>query len=362
MVSDGNLHRLESSADKARLSLLSLDELLACARQSALGDSVEPSALRKIQKQALLESFAVKKFHRDYKEWENSARSHFVNSEVRAYNQKYAQISRLHTDSSDLEGTLQDLRTAILLPAFKFSIQTLQEYENGELLQHIEKDSNGEYPRTVNTDQIFSLESNSTLPHPTYQQFNRLVNIEYRLRMQLQIKYEVLLRVKASLAAKNSQWATRDSSLNKFITTDLPKVIEEVARIKTREYEDLKYYESDFDMEDDGEDLTESGTEDVHEDEENQKEPSIEPPAGDDDNLEETNREEEVTEQENSEPREETIDATEDNDVDDQDAENAGEDGENAVETEREDSQTPAGHEPEADEPAPTSAEDMILD
>lgn len=268
MVNNNNIAYLQSSASKAKASLQSLDEIICSAKQIAQGDQVEKGRLKKIQKQAILDSFTVKKFHRDFKEWENMAQRQFVDTQVKAYNKKYAQISRLHSETLHLEETLSELRSTILLPQFHFSIQTLQHYEDGKLLEHVAKDEKGQYPSTVSTDQIFSLDPNSTLPHPTYQEFNKLVNIEYRLRMQLQIKYEVLLRVKANLAAKNSQWATRDSTLNQFITRDLPKVIDEVKKIKTSEYEDLKYYEEDFDMEDEANDeLGDSGTEAIPEEE-----------------------------------------------------------------------------------------------
>lgn len=240
---------LQSRVEKANNSLASLDKLVAYTKEITQSGLVDHDKLITLQKQTLLDSFTVKKFHREYKEWENSTRNAFVEGQVKAYNKKYAQISRLHSQSSGLEDTLRDLRAAIRLPKFLFSIQTLEQYEDGKLLEVVEKDANGEYPRRVGIDQLFSLDPSSVLPHPSYQEFNKLVNMEYRMRTQLQIKYEVLLRIKTSLAAKNSQWATRDSTLNKFITQELPKVVQEVERIKSIEYEDLKYYEDDYDME-----------------------------------------------------------------------------------------------------------------
>lgn len=189
----------------------------------------------------------MKKLHRDHKEWENAARARFIDGEVKAYNRRYAEISRLHTSISALEATYAELRKSIRLPRFSFSLQTLEQYHGGKYLQYLERDSAGKYPRQVAVGQLFSLERQSALPAPDFAEFNRLVNLEFRLRMRMQIKYEVLLRVKSHLARKNSQWSSRDSALNQFLTRDLAKMMGEVDKIKTSEYEDLKYYD-DYDM------------------------------------------------------------------------------------------------------------------
>lgn len=240
---------LRESSAKAKAACDSLTKLLKIARLISNGQDVDTTELKMAQKQALLDSFKVKKLHRDHKEWENATKEQFVEKEIKAYNRKYAQISRLHSANTILESKYAELRKSVQLPKFHFSIQTLEQFEGGKLLQYLKKDSAGNYPRKVQVSEIFSLDRNSVLPNPEFAEFNKLVNLEYRLRMRMQIKYEVLLRVKSHLTAKNSQWSARDSLLNQFITRDLAKMIAEVEKIKTSEYEDLKYYEDDFDME-----------------------------------------------------------------------------------------------------------------
>lgn len=346
MANSNDMLALQADAEKAKHSLKSLDDLLAITKQFALGQLANMVQLQKAQKSAILDSYKVKKFHREHKEWEDRTRKQFVDSQVKAYNRKYAQISRLHSQTLGLEESLADLQNTVLLPQFKFSLQTIQQYEDGKYLEFVEKDANGEYPRTITTDQIFSLDPSSLRPHPTFLDFNKLVNIEFRSRIQLQIKYEVLLRIKATLAAKNSQWATRDSKLNDFITRDLPKVVDEVEKIKTSEYEDLKYYEEDYDIDGEGDDLDETGTEAINEgDEPYQKDASVEA------NVEPEQDEEHLEEE--AEPAE---------------AQNEGlerEASEPETEQEPEHEEAKAGEPEPSDElpeQIPSSAEDMILD
>lgn len=284
MVLENRVEDLRSLAEKAERSLDSVSELLRLTKEISNGIG-NLQDLKKAQKQVLLDSFSVKKFHRDYKEWENNGINLFIDGEVKAYNRKLAQMSRLHNEIFEQEEKYAELRKTISLPQFQFSLQTIESYEGGRLLERLETE-NGKYPRKIQLDQLFSLDSNSRLPPPSFTEFNQLVNLEYRLRMFMQIKHEVLLRVKTHLTAKNTQWATRDAALDLFMTRDLPKVIAEVEKIKTSEYEDLKYYEEEYEMEDDEEEEEE---EEVEEEEEEAEEEN-------DDVREENRDEEEVPE------------------------------------------------------------------
>lgn len=262
MVLDNNRAAyLRAGAEKVKNGSLSASKLLELTKQLAEGNG-DALEVKKVQKQTLLDSFAIKKFHRDYKEWSNGSIDQFIDSEVKMYNRKFAQMARLHTDVLELEGKYADLRKTISLPPFHFSTQTLQAFEGGRLLERIQKEK-GRYPSKISLDQLYSVDRNSKLPPPVFAEFNKLVNLEFRLRMLRQIKHEVLLRVKSHLTAKNTQWASRDAALNLFLTRDLPKVVEEVAKTKSSEYEDLKYYEEDYDMED-----SQNEEEEVVEDEE----------------------------------------------------------------------------------------------
>lgn len=203
--------------------------------------------LQTAQRQFLLDSFAANKLNKQYKQWEAAERDSFVNNEVLAYNKRVAQMARLNDEVEALDREYDGLRNSISLPDFRFSIQTIQEYENGRFLQNVPQSADGKVPLQVRLNELFSLDSGLETPTPTFAEFSKLVNLEYRLRMQRQIKYEVLLVVKQQLTAKNKKWAARDSSLNQFMTRDLPSMFDEVAKIKQSEYEDLRHYNDDDD-------------------------------------------------------------------------------------------------------------------
>lgn len=268
MAQTSTTETLVTGVGKSLQSLDSLSELIAAAENLSKKGPVRPEHLAGIQRKVLLDSFTVKKFHRDYKEWEHSQKDQFLEKEVKPYNQKYGQMSRVYNDLERLDAALEELRKNTQIPTFNFSIQTIQQFENGLLLKRVPKNINGQYPSKVPVSQLFSLDAESNLPAPSFPIFNKLVNLEYRLRMLLHIKYEVLLRAKAHLSAKNTQWASRDAKLNLFLTRDFKAVYEEISKIKASEYEDLKYYEDDFeDEESEGE--GEDQDEEVEENDEN---------------------------------------------------------------------------------------------
>ncbi|KAM9926666.1 hypothetical protein OXX59_003053 [Metschnikowia pulcherrima] len=258
MVQEVKAESLLLAAEDAKQSLDSISKLLQIAEDAASKRKVDSDEFTKAQRHALLDSFKVKKFHREFKEWEHTQKEVFVETEVKRYNQKYAQMSRVYADYERSAAIFEDARKTTQIPQFSFSLETIKHFENGVLLERVEKGANGEYPGQIALSSLFSLDADSGLPPPSFQVFNKLVNLEYRLRMLLQIKHEVLLRAKTHLAAKNSQWASRDAKLNSFLGTDFRRVYEEIEKIKTSEYEDLKYYEEDFeeeeeDLDDDGE-------------------------------------------------------------------------------------------------------------
>lgn len=254
-----SLKQLEGSLD-------STNELLLLVNEIAGEKEANMASFRLAQRKAMLDSLNVKRTHKQYKVWENEKRDNFIASEIKAYNKKYAQMSRLHTDLSELEEKLNDTRKQVYLPNFRFSIQTLQNYDNGSLLKYVKKDEAGTYPLLVRLGELFSLEPNSTQLAPDFQTFNKLVNLEFHLRTLCQIKYEVLLRIKAHLDNKNSQWAKRDNSLNAFITRDLRETIDLVKKIRASETQDLRDIDVDSEFDYDGERDEERDDEDEEKD------------------------------------------------------------------------------------------------
>lgn len=233
---------LQAEAEKCRAGLDNLEALLSAA-DSMTNDI--PENLGVLQKQALLDSVGTGRFHRRYKEWENQGKADFVEQEIRPYNKKLARLSRLSNDYEHAQLAYDDLRRVTKMPVFAFSTETVAAYENGRLLKTLEIESEHEQLPLIALDKLYTLNPGSQLARPDYHEFSALLKAEYRTRMLLQIKHEVLLKIKSDLMSKNSQWAARDTRLNDFLTKDLAQVHAEIQKVRASEYEDLRYYEDE---------------------------------------------------------------------------------------------------------------------
>lgn len=210
----------------------------------------ETARFKDLRKRFLLESYHINKLHREYKLWEDDWTKQFVEEEVRSYNRKLGEMARINYNVERLSEEYSNLKRKISLPKFTFSFKTIEAFENGRLVQFVSKNEKGEYPSSVELGSLFSLDRQSHLLPPDFDIFKKLMNIEYRLRIERKAKYDILLSIKQDLTSKNIKWATRDTELNNFINTKLSNVIKDVEKVRKSEHEELKYYgdlsDSDF--------------------------------------------------------------------------------------------------------------------
>lgn len=73
------------------------------------------------------------------------------------------------------------------------------------------------------------------LPFPQFEEFNRLVNAEYRLRIEKRIKYEILEVVRNRLATSTEKWKARVARLDKFFD-GVDEIANEVDTIQAEGY------------------------------------------------------------------------------------------------------------------------------
>ncbi|KAK6453844.1 uncharacterized protein RJT20DRAFT_143194 [Scheffersomyces xylosifermentans] len=223
-----------------------------------------------LKKKFILDSFKVSKVQKEYKEWEHSQTDSFIKNEITAYNKTVSESARLNIKIDTLTEQFEELNSTVHLPRFTFSIQTLLKFGDEKLLEYLEKDEDGEYPSTVEVDQLFSVDSKSNLPFPDYKVFYDLVNLEYRLRAEKRIKYEILVLIRNQIALNNTKWATRDNYLSDFLKKQIPTVIGEIESIKTSEAENKEESEE---SEDEQEEIIEQ---EIEEEEEEENEPQEE--------------------------------------------------------------------------------------
>lgn len=233
---------LEQTADTfgSAAKLLRLNKEIS-NYENLLQEKVNES--KKLQKEFILDSFHVNRLHKSYKDWENKENDAFMGGEIKGYNYKLGKMSRLNFETEKLDKEYEGLREKVKLPACLLSIRTIKKYNDGALLRYILKNADGEFPSSIDISELFSLDPQSELPPPDFKVFNRLLNIEFRLRIQRKVKYEILLSVKQQLTAKNKKWSSRDSDLNYFMTTKLADIMSEVEKVRKSEYEDLKDYD-----------------------------------------------------------------------------------------------------------------------
>lgn len=245
-----DIEQIRARLHRARTSLDTIGNVLSLSKASG-SHSLDVNQLKKAQKAAILDSYHVKMLHLDFKTWENEQENQFIELHVQAYNKKFAQVGRLHEQVDLAEQAHEEAIKVVQIPDATISISTLRKYANGRYLEYVSRDESGSLPASVKTSQLFSPDGNSGLARPDYHVFNDLLQAEFRQRMLLQIKYEVLCKVKSDVSAKNRQWATRDVELNRFVNEKLRQQLEEVQKIKASEYEDLRDYEDDVEEDDD---------------------------------------------------------------------------------------------------------------
>ncbi|KAK6462755.1 hypothetical protein DFJ63DRAFT_336060 [Scheffersomyces coipomensis] len=222
---------------KTAQDLLSTNQQLI--NQSNTNEEIA-NQLQTLKKQFILDSFNVNKVIKDYKDWDHQYTQDFINYEIFNYNKVLTDNNRLQQEVDKLTGIYEELYNKVSLPDIEFSIQTLIQFNDEEILRQLPRDENGSYPKIIHINQLFSLDPKSELSFPDYKKFQKLTDIEYRLRASKRLKYEILLFIKNQVSVNNTKWSKRDNELKTFLNQKLPKVFDEVNVIKGLEAKALK--------------------------------------------------------------------------------------------------------------------------
>lgn len=185
-----------------------------------------------LDRQFITDSFLVNRLTKAFKDWEERNKKSYLETEARGYNKHISQIARVNTEVEALEADFERNLRKNTLPNFAFSILTIENYNGGEFLKYLSQDENGQYQKQVTTSEIFLLDESSKLPEPEFKVFNRLINIEARIRLRKKIVCEILIHTKNQLASKNRKWSARDTSLQEFLETTLPGVFTEIEKVR----------------------------------------------------------------------------------------------------------------------------------
>lgn len=205
-------------------------------------------------RQFIIESFMIEKFQRDYKEWEYQSKQEFLDNEVLMYNHKIGQMTKLNYEVGKLDEAYETKKQQLELPNIVVSTWTIKEYDE-TLLQNISNTTT-----EVKLKEIFSLDGQK-LPALTQEIFTQIMTIEFRLRIERMIKYDILLKVKRELTAINRKWSKRNNDLNGFINGRLQSIIKEVGDIRRLADENEYNVEDEEEMEPEEQELEEENLE-----------------------------------------------------------------------------------------------------
>lgn len=182
-----------------------------------------------LRKAFVLDSVRIHRFHKSYKAWEAQQRAEYVDTQIAAYNQKVGQVARVGFETDQLRTQYLELARQITLPHFRLAVELVAQFDHGRLMPNVPAGCTD-----VALDQIFTLEANGNLAQPNLETMQKLLDIEFRLRVERRMKYEFLQEVKQQLAARNTKWAARDAALAEFMQR-LTEVAGEVERIREGE-------------------------------------------------------------------------------------------------------------------------------
>ena len=215
--------------------------------------------LKTSQRSFILDSFKLTLFQTKFKTWEHSYTANFTETTISQYNKLLGQMAICNSrkEATDKEYSL--LMTSVELPQFEFSKEAYERSFGNESTQTEESKEtqkkaikkNGSSDRTKSLlsidspftensshstlDHIYSVSPSSPLPFPQFEEFNRLVNAEYRLRIEKRIKYEILEVVRNRLTTSTEKWKARVARLDKFFD-GVDEIANEVETIQAEGY------------------------------------------------------------------------------------------------------------------------------
>lgn len=238
LLSVGDL-QLVSNLERCKQSIKSIESFLAIA------DSTEQNAnAQKLKKEIILESFAIKTSHRSVSDRESELKEQFLKSEILPYNEKMVHLKRLDSELTTLQRQLNVLKDTMSLPVLSITSKTLLELSKDKFSPILSETKKEDTASSIELSELYSLSPQSSLLKPDLADVKRMLDMETRKRLLLQIKHDLLLQIKNSLLKEKRQWKSRNSNLNAFIEGEFSKAIDGIAKVKAVELEKDSQFEA----------------------------------------------------------------------------------------------------------------------
>ncbi|CAI5756090.1 unnamed protein product [Candida verbasci] len=187
--------------------------------------------LKAIKKKYILDSFIISRFQKEFKEFQYDEKLETMDMKNFDYNKIVGEISRLNTKLDTSFTDFEKLSRQVKIPQFKISVETLTHLNDAELLKIAQNSISENTDKNVELNQLFSLKEDAVLPFIDYSRINKVINLEFRLRLRKRLNYELLTFLKNQLQYENKLWIQREQSLSEFLTKPLADTLTQVERI-----------------------------------------------------------------------------------------------------------------------------------
>ncbi|CAH6720472.1 hypothetical protein CLIB1444_04S00826 [[Candida] jaroonii] len=175
---------------------------------------------KSLQRQSILDSYAISQFNRDVKDMKSS-----IHEDSFSYNKK---LSLMFKHSNELEIIMKEYEQKsklVKLPDLKISTLTLKQYDES---LHAEE-------QNINIKDFFTVDKSIDKPLLDFDSFKKLVNLEYRNRVERMVKYQILLNIKSEIDKDKDKWSKRNVELERFLQRDVEKIVKTVENIRNDE-------------------------------------------------------------------------------------------------------------------------------
>jgi len=238
---------LVSSLERNLETFKSAHDLLNLSKEQLKNEGTfTPLDIRLKKRNYIVDSFKLDKSHKEYKDWESETRLQFIKEDITNYNQVVGKIAKVNQKLNESSNSYEALAKTIKIPDFTVSIKTLENYGDEKLLKL------GKLYGTTNLqlEQLFSLNPGheSKLLFPDFSIIQRLINIEFRLRVEKRVHLEILMLMKNKIQTQNRTWTVRDNQLKEFFDIKVQQMIESVEMANA---EDSKAKDEEDDDEED---------------------------------------------------------------------------------------------------------------
>lgn len=204
-------------------------QLLRVLEQTAKGLDSE-SSIADLRRETIVDSAEIRRVHARIHAHNSERSQAMVDKYALPYNKHVVQCRRASDERVAAEKEIKRLVDAVPFSRFRILMQLLEAFDNGSLLDRAGKDAQGNPPKLVPINAIFV--------HPTQRDtaiidldtdFNKLIEVEAKLRIRLRAQCELLYVMRHQLIIERDTWRRRSAAIASFLDEGMRKIANEIA-------------------------------------------------------------------------------------------------------------------------------------